>query len=453
MIIKLGIVITGILFRLIFGIFGCDHVWQDATCVTPAICKECGESQGNPIGHYWLEATCDAPATCLNCGLTQGYPTGHSWKDATCTSPAVCAKCNITQGNPAGHDWLKATCTSPVTCSKCSTTRGNPVGHIWMEATFSKPQTCESCGETLGDPLAPNPWYINEINPVEKYGKIWSRSKTSIYSRYHTKKDTPSCWSDLSTPGQTIDVVKDNMGNIYRYGFHIDGEHISDYYISYSLQGAYSLFSGTCAFPGIVISDTYARQGSKCFYVYGDGELLYTSPTMRINSEPQTFEIDVSGVDILTIQYPATPGINEAATIFDGRMTYTSSSAATSTDSPNDPIIQDGVYYGRMKTWDRKRMKVELLQYDGRCELSYNYILNPTGKTHTLDILHSEIFLEYAWSEDYLEKKCESIDAALNTKLWGSDTTVREYLASDTIEIQFTVEKGAVKKIVILYAA
>lgn len=405
MAIKLGIIITSIFFRLLFGAFGCDHVWQDATCVTPATCTKCGE----------------------------------------------------TQGELGAHTWLSANCTSPQTCKFCGITKGEVLDHVWMDATFSKPQTCISCGITTGDPLAPNPAYINEMQPIDKFGKLWSRSEKSLYSRYHTRKDQEYCWGDLNTPGQTIAVVKDNMGNVYSYGLHLDGEQSYDYYVSYELQGAYESFSGTCAFPGIVISETFARRSSKQFYIYGDDELLYASPTMSYNSMPQAFEIDVTGVNTLKILYPATTGVNEAATLFDGCLTYRSSNSATnSTDkveSERTQTLQDGEYYGSLNSWNTQYMTIELLQYAGRSELSYNYMLNPTGQSYTLDISQAETFLEYAWSEDYIETQYESIDTALNTKLWGSSTTVREYLSSNTFEIFFTVKNGAVKKIVILYAA
>ena len=391
---KLGIIITSIFFRLLFGAFGCDHVWQDATCVTPATCTKCGE----------------------------------------------------TQGELATHIWLDPTCRSPKTCKICNATEGEMLAHVWLDATFSRPQTCESCGITTGNPLAPTPVFINEMQPVDKYGKLWSRSKKSIYSRYHTKIDQEYCWGDMDTPGQTIDVVKDNVGNVYTYGLHLDGENSSDYYVSYELQGAYTRFSGTCAFPGIVISETFARKHSKYFVVYGDNELLYVSPTMSYDAAPEPFEIDVTGVDILTILYPSTLGPNEVATLFDGCVSY----SAVEDEANDMPILQNGEYYALLNEWDTNYMTVELLKYAGRHEESYNYILNPTEQFLTLDISQAEVRLERAWGENVSKVKYKSIDSALNAKIWGGGTTVRE---NCTMEISFTIENNIVKKIEILYAA
>ena len=39
---------------------GCQHQhdWTQATCTEAAVCKECGETQGEPLGHDWAQATC-----------------------------------------------------------------------------------------------------------------------------------------------------------------------------------------------------------------------------------------------------------------------------------------------------------------------------------------------------------------------------------------------------------
>lgn len=37
------------------------------------------------IGHDWAAATCTHPVTCRNCGTTQGSPLGHSYENGKCT--------------------------------------------------------------------------------------------------------------------------------------------------------------------------------------------------------------------------------------------------------------------------------------------------------------------------------------------------------------------------------
>ena len=39
---------------------------------------------------------------------------------------------------------------------------------------------------------------------------------------------------------------------------------------------------------------------------------------MRYDRKPQFFEVDVTGVDELTILYPTSKGPNEIATLYDG---------------------------------------------------------------------------------------------------------------------------------------
>ncbi len=58
-------------FRLLSGVLllayiflfvgcSCDHVWVDATCLSPKTCSRCAEVEGNPLGHTpaeWQETT------------------------------------------------------------------------------------------------------------------------------------------------------------------------------------------------------------------------------------------------------------------------------------------------------------------------------------------------------------------------------------------------------------
>ncbi len=120
-------------------------------------------------------------------------------------------------------------------------------------------------------------------------------------------------------------------------------------------------------------------------------------------------------------------------------------------DASNDKLaLSDGEYYGLLNTWDSGSMTIELLEYDGRNAQSYNYMLNPTGQILTLNISQAEVWLEWAWGEDGSDIRCASIDAALNTEIWGGGTTVRE---NCTMEIYFVLENKIVQKIVFLYAA
>lgn len=125
--------------------------------------------------------------------------------------------------------------------------------------------------------------------------------------------------------GYSIGEVKDNFGNKYDIGLHVDGYSSEVYYYEIQLYGEYTEFSGVCACPerSAAISNyvyNTSTKYTKYFEVYGDGILLYTSPMMRYDYAPQGFKIDVTNVQVLRIQYAATKGPNEIATLYDGKL-------------------------------------------------------------------------------------------------------------------------------------
>lgn len=76
-----------------------EHVWTEATCTEPRTCKECGATEGEPLGHDYAEATCEEPKTCTRCGTTEGEALGHEWTYATLEAPKTCTKCGKTEGD------------------------------------------------------------------------------------------------------------------------------------------------------------------------------------------------------------------------------------------------------------------------------------------------------------------------------------------------------------------
>ena len=248
----------------------------------------------------------------------------HNWVEATCTGSRYCDICGQTSGEPLGHSWAEATCTSPRTCLVCGQISGEAMGHSWAEATYEAPKTCMECGLTEGTALRPDPKPLSEFAFSAIEGKIWIRSTPPYYDGgYHTKSDAPECWKDWSKPVYTGGTVRDNMGNEYAHGIHIDGWDSGVYYYEIRLDGLYTTFSGVCACPeksATIIDYVYdtSKKNTKYFEVYGDGKLLFTSATMRYDYEPQEFSIDVTGVQVLKILYPATKGPNETATLYDG---------------------------------------------------------------------------------------------------------------------------------------
>ena len=79
---------------------GCKHeTWNEADCVTPKTCAECGETEGEALGHSWADADCLNPKTCEACGETEGEALGHSWVEATTEAPKTCETCGATEGD------------------------------------------------------------------------------------------------------------------------------------------------------------------------------------------------------------------------------------------------------------------------------------------------------------------------------------------------------------------
>lgn len=166
----------------------------------------------------------------------------------------------------------------------------------------------------------PKPIYINEMPYEEKYGKLWTRSSEEQEYFTHTPDHYPDCLEDLTTPGHSAGPVRDNQGNVYTYGLHLDGADSDRFYIIYKLDGMYSTFSGTCAFPGDLLSPRWSYQYEKYFEIYGDGKLLYASPKMNEDRDPDSFSLNVTGIMELKIVYPDNHGPNEVATLFDGML-------------------------------------------------------------------------------------------------------------------------------------
>ena len=105
---------------------------------------------GCGCNHEWEEATCLTPQTCALCGRQEGSVTAHSWKEANCTDAKTCEVCQATEGEPRGHKWEEATCERPETCSVCEATEGLKADHSVQVGI------CEVCGESVNYDLVKN---------------------------------------------------------------------------------------------------------------------------------------------------------------------------------------------------------------------------------------------------------------------------------------------------------
>ncbi len=109
--------------------------------------------------------------------------------------------------------------------------------------------------------------------------------------------------------------LSDNTGKTYKRIYSIGGWG-GDSYAEYLINGNYTNFEGVAG----VAYDERDTEYSKFFEVYGDGVLLYTSPTFKASVMPVSFNINVTGVKILKIYYPKMDGQNGIASIFDGKL-------------------------------------------------------------------------------------------------------------------------------------
>lgn len=146
----------------------CDHIFTEATCISPAECSICGMINKGALGHAFNGQTCDDGGTCSRCGEI-GSPLGHSWYDATCTDPQKCNRCGITDGNALGH--------SDNGNGKCS--RCGEIITVDMNKRIGSPNDCE---KTSG--LGGFSFYKNSANGIKV---LWGgKNNTGKTINYYT---------------------------------------------------------------------------------------------------------------------------------------------------------------------------------------------------------------------------------------------------------------------------
>lgn len=184
-------------------------------------------------------------------------------------------------------------------------------------------------------------------------------------------------------------------------------------------------------------------------YTYSDGKLVIIFDIDGFG-HPSTIEYSGNQTGFTSLdKYPMQVGEAHYSIVPDADMAQYFNKGLTNEDTA-DSVLADGEYYGRLQSWDQNSMTVELFEFLGWNEMYMYREFEQTGKTVTLDIDESSVWLEWAWGETGNDIKCKSIDAALNTEIWGGGTTVKEQCP---MQINFAVKNGIVEKIVFLYAA
>lgn len=99
----------------------------------------------------------------------------------------------------------------------------------------------------------------------------------------------------------------DNMGTYYASGWG-GGASETDNGCDFSLNYNYQTFSGTVVLNSEFASSAKYSYSDRNHYdyvrlrIYGDGALLYTSPIVVWGMEPDSFNVDVSNVNILRLE-------------------------------------------------------------------------------------------------------------------------------------------------------
>ena len=106
-------------------------------------------------------------------------------------------------------------------------------------------------------------------------------------------------------PSEWTSTDQDNLGNTYTYGWKFSWWTTNESEQSYLLSGNYDRLTGTfvCHYDSRNVrsqAGTIDRFHSE-LYIYGDGRLLYSFPNMGYRVDPVSFDIDISGVQELTI--------------------------------------------------------------------------------------------------------------------------------------------------------
>lgn len=196
---KLSLFLAIVLMFLTFSACGCEHQWEEATCLTPKTCTLCGETEGELAAHLFSAATCTTPKTCDVCRKTQGDAAGHSFEDATCTSPKTCTKCGFKEGEALGHTWEPATYEKPSTCSVCGETTGEKLTPPSEWGFYN----LEEMGNALIQVCGGTGWadFINyEEGYIIVYGDIMTFKNGYIYSSEIVDKNGSYSFTNLINP-------------------------------------------------------------------------------------------------------------------------------------------------------------------------------------------------------------------------------------------------------------
>lgn len=84
-----AMIVLSVMLGVLLSACGCNHKWEEATCVTPKTCSRCGETEGGLAKHTWEDTSCTSPTPCSVCGTLEGIPLTHQWQEDS----KICVLC------------------------------------------------------------------------------------------------------------------------------------------------------------------------------------------------------------------------------------------------------------------------------------------------------------------------------------------------------------------------
>ena len=243
----------------------------------------------------------------------------HIYSAATCNEPKKCKICSAISGKALGHNYENGT------CKICNAKDPN---YVQYAITYN---SNGGWGETVSSSHTYNEARALSKNGFKRAGYAfvgWNTDANATTAKYTDAQNVKNltktnganivlyavwkatqtyAFEDLMPLEDSIDNIKfhqiaqDNMGKIHNDVLVLVDE--GGYYAKPSsserfTNGLFSKLKGTI----IPVSSKYQNEGSEAMIrVYADGEKIYESTPMNKYAPAQSFEIDISGVNVLRI--------------------------------------------------------------------------------------------------------------------------------------------------------
>lgn len=186
---------------VILAACGHQHIWQEATCITPKTCAECGETEGEALGHEWVAATCQHPEYCSICETTKNSILGdhkcNTWSEIqnpTCTETG----------------FKKGTC---INCGQEFVVIVDKAPHDYGEWEITKEASCVDSGERNHICAICGYEESEEIAPIEHDLDEWKVTKEATYNENGAKEQKCLvCGNVINTEEFSFtDTIKDKV--------------------------------------------------------------------------------------------------------------------------------------------------------------------------------------------------------------------------------------------------